>query len=236
MPPAEKGAKAIQSGYLEQAYRQYERGYYENLNHFYAGINALSLLTMMIALAETYPAKWANKFKKQREADAELDAWKERKESLAISVQISIAAEERRLESTGDIDPWLTITAADYVFLTETNVERVAAVYESALLGTQDFHKDAARRQVQIYAQLGILHDNVEAALSAIPDIHSVATQPTHYFLFTGHMIDKPDRKEPRFPPGKETAVREKIKAVLQEEMYESCPKLPRHCRRCLWW
>ena len=32
-----------------------------------------------------------------------------------------------------------------------------------------------------------------------------------HNVIFTGHMIDKPDRKSPRFPPGKELAVQNEI-------------------------
>lgn len=40
----------------------------------------------------------------------------------------------------------------------------------------------------------------------------------THTILFTGHMIDKPGRAEPRFPPGKEQGAREAIAAFLDEE------------------
>lgn len=36
-----------------------------------------------------------------------------------------------------------------------------------------------------------------------------------HCILFTGHMIDAPDRKEPRFPDSKEQAVKEEIYKLL---------------------
>src|SRR6478735_2619852 len=41
-----------------------------------------------------------------------------------------------------------------------------------------------------------------------------------HFILFTGHMIDAADRKEPRFPASKEQAVKEDIykMLVLQKE------------------
>lgn len=40
-----------------------------------------------------------------------------------------------------------------------------------------------------------------------------------HYILFTGHMIDKKDRKEPRFPANKEMIVRAEIlKRLIQEK------------------
>jgi len=40
-----------------------------------------------------------------------------------------------------------------------------------------------------------------------------------HQILFTGHMIDKPDREQKRFPQEKEEAVGLKIKEKLQEEL-----------------
>lgn len=39
-----------------------------------------------------------------------------------------------------------------------------------------------------------------------------------HHLLFTGHMIDKTDRKFPRFPLGKENEIRDKIKLAVQNE------------------
>lgn len=39
-----------------------------------------------------------------------------------------------------------------------------------------------------------------------------------HAILFTGHMIDAKDRKTPRFPPGKEPAVRKAIQNELRSE------------------
>lgn len=46
-----------------------------------------------------------------------------------------------------------------------------------------------------------------------------------HYILFTGHMIDKQDRKNPRFPAYKEEAVKQKIhKQLLQEKEKTKLP------------
>ena len=39
--------------------------------------------------------------------------------------------------------------------------------------------------------------------------------EPRYVFLFSGHMIDAPDRKEPRFPSKKEKAAAEAIRAAL---------------------
>jgi hypothetical protein len=219
LPTDKKGSTALQSIYLTDTYKHYERGYYENLNHYYAGINALSLLTIIISLAETYPAEWALKFRKQKEADRELDELKEKKQPLIASVQMSIEAQRMRLETTGDNDVWLNITEADFSFLTEDRPSRVGAMYKAALEGAKAFQVEAARRQLQIYEQLSFMPENVKAALSAFPDTKDPIKSITHHLLFTGHRIDKPGRKESRFPPGKEKAVKQKIKEVLQTEI-----------------
>ncbi len=46
-----------------------------------------------------------------------------------------------------------------------------------------------------------------------------------HYLLFTGHMIDAPDRAQERFPAGAAPAVRAAIEAKLREVMEESFGK-----------
>ena len=44
----------------------------------------------------------------------------------------------------------------------------------------------------------------------------------THSILFTGHMIDKPDRPTPRFPASKEAAAAIAIRAALRKVMVEA--------------
>ncbi len=39
--------------------------------------------------------------------------------------------------------------------------------------------------------------------------------KPPQVFLFSGHMIDRPNRPQPRFPPAMETEAQQKIKEVL---------------------
>jgi hypothetical protein len=40
---------------------------------------------------------------------------------------------------------------------------------------------------------------------------------PTRVFLFSGHMIDRPERRQPRFPPEREGAVAKDIAAALDD-------------------
>lgn len=43
--------------------------------------------------------------------------------------------------------------------------------------------------------------------------------EPPHVLLFTGHRVDDPDRKEPRFPPDKVDAARQEIGAAIDQAM-----------------
>ena len=45
---------------------------------------------------------------------------------------------------------------------------------------------------------------------------------PTQVFLFSGHMIDSPNRPQPRFPPAMETEAQEKIHQVLDQLQADS--------------
>jgi hypothetical protein len=60
--------------------------------------------------------------------------------------------------------------------------------------------------------------ENVSAALLEYKKYREDETpESTDVILFTGHMIDAPDRKKPRFPKEKETEVKAKIKAKVEE-------------------
>lgn len=43
-----------------------------------------------------------------------------------------------------------------------------------------------------------------------------------HFILFTGHMIDKPGRKQPRFPASKENVARKAIKEKLEQAIKDA--------------
>lgn len=128
LPEQQWQSGALRSGLLLSAFENYKKANYEDLNHFYSGINALGLLTVS---------------------------------------QLS---------------------------------------------------QEATARQLKIYEQLHVASKNVKAVLNELPDVReTVKKEQQHYLLFTGHMIDKPERKEPRFPAHKEKAVRQKMKEEIEK-------------------
>src|SRR5439155_18565932 len=50
------------------------------------------------------------------------------------------------------------------------------------------------------------------------PAPHPQASKQERVLLFTGHMIDKPGRPEPRFPADKEELARQSIRSAIEKE------------------
>ena len=181
---------------------------------------------MQVELARTLPDIWAERFDSDEEAQQELQRCQEQQRKLIFTVELSLKAARARLNREKKKDIWLSISDADFVFLTATRPPRVASAYRESLVEAPDFALDAARNQLLLYQQLGILPRNVESALAVMPAIPLVSLSPEsnktnlpqRVLLFTGHMIDAPGRETPRFPASKEAIAREKIqKAVLGE-------------------
>ncbi|MEP7111562.1 MAG: tetratricopeptide repeat-containing protein, partial [Ferruginibacter sp.] len=210
-----KEEAALKSVNLEIAYENYERGYYENLNHYYSGINAMGLLTIIITLAKRYTTLWAvlhddddNKW--------EITKLEDKLKKLVISMQFSLEAEKRRLKQTQISDRWFEITDADFAFLTASDPTRVGIKYSRALTGAENFYIEAAEKQLLLCQKLNILSENVIAALGALPPKFDPWSK-VHYLLFTGHMLDKPGRQTARFPESKLAAVKQKIIEKIAE-------------------
>jgi hypothetical protein len=233
---ADAQLEALRAPELEESLESYASGFLNELNHFYPGVNALSLLRIRIDLARAQPDVWASFFENDTDAAQKLKEADDRLQQLAAAVKLSIEASRLELarQQTPDAEKrrWTEISAADLAFCTGTRPPMVAQRYRQALAGAPAFAVDAVRDQIEIFQQLGVRPEFVTAALAAVADGGSTATgasaQPAklgRLLLFTGHMIDAPDRTEPRFPPTPqaELEARRMIKeAVMAERALET--------------
>jgi hypothetical protein len=224
--PDKMSETALQSAYLQMAYENYEKGYFENLNHFHSGINALGFLTILLALAERHPEVWLQSFETEEEAIEKLNKYKDKHEQLTICIKLAICIAKEKMTDEEEAQNWLNITEADFAFLTSSRTSRVSLLYRRALQNASQLQIETALRQVRMFEMLQIKPENIQAALNAFPDLQPLVKTKRHYLLFTGHMIDKPDRPSPRFPAEKENAVREKIKQAIQEEIQNTGTEL----------
>lgn len=75
--------------------------------------------------------------------------------------------------------------------------------------------------------QHNILGRGSKSAREELAEMHvSIQENHQHYLLFTGHMIDKPDREIPRFSAKKENVVRQKMKEEIEKVKRNTTGKL----------
>jgi len=222
-PPESRAPTAFRSPHLSDSFENYKRAFDEDLNHFYSGLNALAMLSILIELAGTLPGIWNELFETDEEAQAKLASHKEDAAKLAATVDMSLQAARNRLKREGQPDVWAEISDADLRFITSKRPSRVAAAYRDALAAAPDFARDSVRNQLLMYKDLGVLTSNlaeVEKVVGVAQDIPSSKPQKRKtVLLFAGHMIDEPGRDKPRFPADKEAIAREKIKEAVMREM-----------------
>jgi tetratricopeptide (TPR) repeat protein len=227
--------EALRSKFLDDSWRHYAQGFEEDQNHFYSGLNALALLTVLTELATALPQVWEERWDDEASAAAELAKLKQKRQRLAGAVECSLEATQQRMARQGKHDPWLDASVADLRCLIGNRPERVAAAYRDAITGLKAFNLDSTRKQLLLYRQLGLLTANVDAALAltswgepAAPAPAPAPAAPPHVIVFTGHVIDAPDRKEPRFPADKEPIARERIREKLCERLDQIKGSTPR--------
>ncbi len=207
---------ALTSGYLEKSFELYRAGFIEDRNHFYSGLNALAMVTMMVELAQLQTTIWKDNFDSEEEANQKLQKLKDWRNDLAAGVRLAIESKQTALQRTDKTDVWVGISTADLICLTSTRPNRVAQAYNRALTDAPDQARDAARRQLVLYQRLRILKENIQAGLESIAPVTLPNPEaPPRVILFTGHRIDAPDRAKPRFPAAKEAQARAMIVEAL---------------------
>ena len=210
---------ALTSPYLERSFELYRRGFIEDRNHFYSGLNALAMVTMLTELAQAQSSIWEDSFDSKEEAPQKLQKLKELRGDLAAGVRLAIESKQVALERTGTRDVWVEISTADLICLTSGRPNRAGQAYKKALADASDQARDAVRRQLSLYQRLGFLKDNIQAALDNIaPSAGQVQEAPPHVILFTGHRIDAPGRSTARFPAAKEKQARAMILEAVAKE------------------
>ena len=226
-PDAQREA-ALRSPHLASAIQHYLDGFAEDLDSFYAGINALAMLTIQIGLAKALPDVWAESFDDGDAAIVALKTSERRAGRLAAALNLAVGNDDKVVRKGEKFDIWKEISRADLSFLTAEKPAQAGTAYRRGLANAGPFEIDAVRRNLLLFRELGVLSANVEAALremnQAAPD--KPAALPVRVILFTGHMLDTPrrDKNDPRFPntPEAVAAARKMIEKAVKDEMNEN--------------
>jgi tetratricopeptide (TPR) repeat protein len=191
---------AYEDALLRAAIESYATGYRANPVHYYSGINALTLMHLYRHLT----------------GDTRYDA-----EAAIMAGAVRFAAE---CESDAGQLFWSKATLGDLEVLVGTP-DTVRNAYKEAIAKNDSdwFALNSSRAQLQLLQDLGFRLDAVAAGIAtfdrALERLQKPEArwQPRQVFLFSGHMIDAPDRKEPRFPAEKEPVAAQKIGAALDQ-------------------
>ena len=220
---AAKRASVIGKGLFVLARDLYAEGFKCNLDHFYSGLNALALSVLLIELIGQEQEAWKETFDSDVKAAQAEEDLKTSRDRLAGAVGISLEAAEEADVKSGNPDIWLAVSKADYLFLTAKRDAAAAAAYERVAIGLQPFERGAVRDQLEMFAEVSVRADRARLCLEKLGAAAESAPALRQVILFTGHMIDKPDRKEPRFPASAESRAR----AAIEKEVRQLVEALP---------
>lgn len=191
---------AYEDALLRAAIDSYAKGYRRNQSHYYSGINALTLMHLNRHLTN----------------DTRYD-----REMAAMAGAVRFGAECETDESQLF---WSRATLGDLEVLVGTT-DSVKAVYKEAIAKNDKdwFALNASRAQLQMLKDIGFRPEHVDAGIATFDRALQKLTkpedkwQPRQVFLFSGHMIDTPDRLTPRFPAAKESIAAQKIAEALDQ-------------------
>ena len=189
---------ATDESVLVDALEPYMNAFIQDPGHYYSGVNAVTLRHLHLHLGGELknPASLRN---------------------LEGGVIWScMSAMEKQPK-----DYWARVSFADMNLLLSDR-DTVVQEYRNAVAAADHnwFALDSTRQQILILRDLGFRPEQVAAALDVLEEEIALTEppwKPRQVLLFSGHMIDKAGRGEPRFPAEKESVAAAAIAAKLDE-------------------
>ena len=202
----------------------YMKGFHIDLNNYYPGVNALTLSTMVLHLAD--------KFDDKKDPDPEITRIRETLPELRGTIIFGL--EEKAADDKADY--WTLISLAELRVLTAENPTSVIRAYRKALTASRRniFFLNSSLTQLEILKAIGLRDEFVEAGIKTITEeiartsvdenlpasgkkrTSKKAKPAGRGFLFTGYMIDFPAKDKKTFPPEKEKEIRQDILNKLE--------------------
>ena len=194
-PGAFQRAAVHEDATLAEAIAPYRKAFVIDTLHFFAGVNALTLNVLRAHLGgEHSPAET---------------------ERLLAGLRWAVACALEREPR----DYWARAAQAELSLLC-FDAAAVKRDWKNAVAaaGRDWFALDSSRQQLQLLSGLGFRPDETALALAIVEaEVARLAPPfaPRQVLLFSGHMIDAPDRSTPRFPLAKEAGARAAIEQAL---------------------
>jgi len=214
--------------WLIKAIDTYMKGYRVDLNSFYPGVNALTLSTILVDLA--------NRFDDAKSPDPDILWVQNELEDLRGSLVFALEAQIDEEKA----DYWTLVSMAELKVLTAKKTNEVVRAYRKALTASRRnlFFLQSSLAQLEMIKSLDMRAEFVEAGIQVINEemrrmrkediiedtkkagekkIEAPKRQDGNVFLFTGYMINNSRKKEGHFPPEMENEISAAIQAVLKK-------------------
>jgi tetratricopeptide (TPR) repeat protein len=186
LPPDKRISEARnQDALLRVAIDSYLRAFQLNPSNYFPGINALTLINLYSYLTED-------------------DCYSAITDMLGGAVKFAATS-----AFSNNPDYWAIATMAEIEVLVGTKETTIKSYKNAIAKSNKDwFALNSSLSQLKLLESIGFQSERVSAAINLISshltankkDELETKTLPRKVFLFSGHMIDKPDRESPRFP------------------------------------
>jgi len=214
--------------WLIKAVDIYLKGFRVDLNNYYPGVNALTLSTITVYLADKFDDK----------KDPDPDIVRIRKELPELRGALIFGLEAKADDDK--VDYWTLISLAELRALTSDSVANVVRSYRKALTASRRnlFNLTTSLNQLEILKQLGLREEFVQAGINTLQEeiaringeetAHSPSDKkkPEHIhkekdegqaFVFTGYMVDFAGKQTKTFPANKENEICKEIRKKLEK-------------------
>ena len=208
--------------WLIKAFDTYVKGYRVDLNQFYPGVNAVTLGSILIHLAD--------QFDDAEDPDPDIGAIRETLPELRGALEFALET----LAEDDQVDYWTLVSLAELRVLTADKTQKVTRAYRKSLIASRRnlFYLQSSLGQLEMLKSLAIRPDFVQAGIGAINDevarlSKEEITEKTEeekaevtdrqVFLFEGYAVDPSGSKRNLFPSDKEDEVRKAIADVLDK-------------------
>jgi tetratricopeptide (TPR) repeat protein len=159
---------ALISPLLKQAYDAYHLGFEQHRSHYYSGLNAVAMLCIQLQLAKLHPEIWALDFDDEQDAEFELQKMTKHCAKLTAATELAIDSSIRNYPD----DAWALLSLADLLLLTSDQPKKVKQKYKKCTVVVKGFTASSVLNQVKLYQTLGLLEENVNAAIEIIGEHH----------------------------------------------------------------
>jgi tetratricopeptide (TPR) repeat protein len=203
---------AATSNYAVSAAASYERATWEHLDSYWNAINVLSLLRLL----EHVKDQTGRPMALPAVQDAtHLPTLVRVAANRALRMADKLPAGRRHSQSL-----WPTATLGELELLAgELDAARSHYQRAATTPGITCFQIASMRQQVQMMEMLGYRADAAHRILDVLNEAAERVPKPSgeygRVFVASGHMVDKPDRRFPRFPPAKEQLVRARMAETI---------------------